>query len=156
MKKKVFMILFATALFLSSTGYPVVADARVGVSIVLPPLVIPGPPELVVIPGTYAYFVPGLEADIFFYRGYWYRPYSGYWFRARAYNGPWGRIAVSRVPRVLINVPPDFRHVPPGFKPIPYGHLRKNWRTWEREKYWHRHEGWERRHDRHEERGKTR
>ena len=153
MKTKLLIMLAAAALALISMGYPAKADARVDVSIVLPPLVLPGPPEVVVIPGTYAYFVPGIEADIFFYHGYWYRPHRGYWFRASRYDGPWGRIAVGRVPRVLINIPPDFRRVPPGFERIPYGHLRKNWRTWERDRYWERHEGWGRHRDRHDDRG---
>jgi hypothetical protein len=140
MKTNLLIIVLAGALSLVSIGNPAGVEARVEVNIVLPPLVISSPPEVVVIPGTYAYFVPGVEVDIFFYHGYWYRPYSGYWFRASAYNGPWGRIAVSRVPRVLVNVPPDFRHIPPGHQRIPYGQLKKNWRTWERDRYWDRHE----------------
>ena len=151
MKTKVLIVLSVVALALVSVGYPAPADARVSVNIVLPPLVFPGPPDVVVIPGTYAYFVPGVEADVFFYHGYWYRPHSGYWFRASSYRGPWGRITVGRVPRVLIDVPPDFRRVPPGFEPIPYGHLRKSWRTWERDRYWERHEGWQRHGGRHDE-----
>ncbi|MGC1455777.1 MAG: hypothetical protein WA946_11385, partial [Nitrospirota bacterium] len=38
--------------------------------------------------------------------------------------------------RVLINLPPGYRNVPPGHERIPYGQLRKNWKTWERDKHW--------------------
>jgi hypothetical protein len=156
MKRRVLIILLAGTLSLMSMGAPCVADARVDVNIVLPPLVFSGPPDVVVIPGTYAYFVPGVEADVFFYQGYWYRPHRGYWFRASSYRGPWGRIAVGRVPRVLIDVPPDFRRVSPGFERIPYGHLRRNWRAWERDRHWDRHDEWRRHREMREERERHR
>jgi len=141
-------VLLTGALLLVFAGYPAASDARVnvdiGVNIALPPLAFPAPPEVVVIPGTYVYFVPGIEADVFFYHGYWYRPYRDYWFRARAYNGPWVGMVSSRVPRVLVSLPPDFRHVPPGYRHVPYGELRGHWRAWERDRYWDRHEERER------------
>jgi hypothetical protein len=97
----------------------------------LPPLVVPAPPPVVVIPGTYAYFAPDVDVDLFFYGGFWYRPYGGRWYRSSHYGGPWGFVGPNRVPRVLIN-----RNVPPGHERIPYGQLKKNWRGWEREKHW--------------------
>jgi len=153
MKARVLSVLFAGALSLVSSGYPASADARVDVNIVLPPIVISSPPEVVVIPGTYAYFVPGIETDIFFYHGYWYRPHGSYWYRAGSYNGPWVHIVATKVPRVLVGLPPDFRHLPPGHQRIPHGHLKKHWRTWERERYWdRRHERERHREDRREHR----
>jgi hypothetical protein len=154
---KVWSMLVAGILSLASFCHPSGADARVDVNIVLPPLVISSPPEVVVIPGTYAYFVPGVETDIFFYHGYWYRPHAGRWYRASGYNGPWVRIVAGKVPGVLLSLPPDFRHLPPGHQRIPYGHFKKHWRTWEREKYWDRHHGREfRREDRREHREERR
>ena len=120
------------------------SDARVDVSIGinLPAYTFAAPPPLVVIPGTYAYFVPGIELDVLFYRGYWYRPYEGLWYRARAYNGPWAYIAPARVPRGILELPPGYRHVPPGQRYLPYKEYNKNWRRWERERYWEREEWW--------------
>lgn len=72
-------------------GIPGTGEARADISIGISPpsLVISGPPEVAVIPGTYVYFVPDAEADLFFYGGYWYRPPEGRWFRA---SGQYPRI----------------------------------------------------------------
>jgi hypothetical protein len=102
----------------------------------LPPLVIPAPPPVFLIPGTYAYFAPDVDAELFFYGGFWYRPHEGRWYRATRYSGPWGFVALKRVPRVLINLPPGYRNVPPGQQRISHIQLRKNWKTWERYKHW--------------------
>jgi hypothetical protein len=113
-------------------------NVNVGINIPLPALVMPAPPEVVVIPGTYAYFAPGVDVDIFFYHNYWYRPYRGRWYRSFGYDGPWNFIPERRVPGVLLHLPPGYRHMPPGHERIPYGQLKKNWRNWEREEYWDR------------------
>lgn len=54
----------------------------------LPPLVVPVPPPVFLIPGTYAYFAPDVDVDLIFFGGFWYRPYGGRWYRASYYNGP--------------------------------------------------------------------
>ncbi len=109
-----------------------------------PPYEFSAPPSVAVIPGTYAYVVPGV--DIVFYHGFWYRPYAGRWFWASSYNGPWVFLPPPRVPRVLLGLPPGFYHVPHGYPIIPYAQFHSNWGRWERERYWqgHRewHEGW--------------
>ncbi len=133
------VLVLAYGLFLLPKSY---AGVHVNVGINLPVFAFPAPPPMVVIPGTYAYYAPDVDVDIFFYQGYWYRPYEGRWFRARGYDGPWLHIGPSRVPRVVVDLPPDYRHhVRPGYERIPYGQFRKNWRRWEREKYWDRHAG---------------
>jgi hypothetical protein len=101
----------------------------------LPPLIVPVPPPVILVPGTYVYVAPDVEVDLLFYHGYWYRPYGGVWYRSSYYGGPWGFIAARSVPRVLINLPPGYRHAPPGQR-IPYGQLKKNWRNWEQERHW--------------------
>lgn len=143
MKKGLLVVLMAVGVVAVSTlcpfGRPAAAEVHAGISIVPPPVVFSSPPAVVVIPGTYAYFIPGIQAEIFFYRGYWYRPYKGYWYRAHRYDGPWVYIAPGRVPPPILHVPPDFRRLRPGYERIPYSHLRKNWKRWEREHYWDRH-----------------
>jgi hypothetical protein len=131
------------AVVLLAFGAPLAPRADVNISVgvgVPPPLTIPSPPSVFLIPGTYAYFVPDLDVDILFYRGYWYRPHGGHWYRATRYNGPWTYIVKPKVPRVLIDLSPDFHHVPPGHQRIPYGQLKKHWKTWEKEKHWDKHE----------------
>jgi hypothetical protein len=100
------------------------------------------PPEVSVIPGTYAYLVPDIGVDILFYQGYWYRPYAGRWFFARSYNGPWGYLAPARVPSVLVKLPPGHLRLSPGYHRIPYRELQTNWRRWESERRWHSDRGW--------------
>jgi hypothetical protein len=141
MKGRMFTVLFVgtmllTPMSLSNRGFAQV-NINVGINVPPPPpLVIPAPPSMFVIPGTYIYFAPEVEVDIFFYHGYWYRPYQGHWYRSGSYNGRWVYIAPKKVPTVLLNLPPDFRRVPPGHQRIPHEQLQKNWRTWEKEKHW--------------------
>ena len=111
MKTRRVRFLILGAVLLALVGSSVKSDARVevGVGINIPVYTFAAPPPLVVIPGTYAYYVPDINMDVLFYHGYWYRPFEGRWFRARYYNGPWGFIAVGSVPRVLIGLPPGYR-----------------------------------------------
>ncbi len=132
------------------------AEVSVNITVPLPGLVIPAPPALVVIPGTYAYYPPDVSVDIFFYHGFWYRPYGGRWYMSRDYNGPWGGVAVERVPVALRRLPPGYRHGPEGYRSVPYPEVRRNWRTWERDRYWDRHEGRGERGGGHERRGDDR
>lgn len=107
-----------------------------------PGFVIPAPPPVVVIPGHYVYMVPDIDVDILFYGGYWWRPFEGRWYRARHYNGPWGFIAIERVPRPLVRLPRDYRHIPPGARRIAPAELNQNWKRWQRERFWERDEAW--------------
>jgi len=165
MKKIAFLgILLVGMMLVIGLGHPSRATAEVNINVGInvpppPPLVIPAPPPMLVIPRTYVYFAPEVEVDIFFYQGYWYRPYRGHWYRSAIYNGKWVFIVPERVPRVLINLPPDFRRVPPGHRHVPYGNVKKNWKTWEKDKYWEKHGGKEwhgekQEHDRDKGRGK--
>jgi hypothetical protein len=143
MKSKSFAVLYiGGALLAFSLVAPVDSRAEVNVNIGvgLPGLVIPAPPAMIVIPGTYVYYPPEVGVDLFFYRGYWYRPYGGRWFISAEYNGPWGAVAIGRVPRAIRSLPPTYRHVPPGYQRLPYGEVRRNWRAWERDRHWDRHE----------------
>lgn len=165
MKKRAFCgIMVVGMMLVIGLGLPSKPTAEVNIHVGInvsppPPLAIPASPPMFVIPRTYVYFSPAVDVDIFFYQGYWYRPYRGHWYRSVIYNGKWIYVVPERVPRVLINLPPDFRRVPPGHRHIPYGQVRKNWKTWEKDKYWEKHGGKEwhgekREHDRDKGRGK--
>jgi hypothetical protein len=150
-------ILFAVigAMLLVSAGFSSRSEAGVNVNIGIniPAFRFAAPPPVVLLPGTYGYFVPDVDVDIFFYHDYWYRPYEGRWYRSRSYNGPWVFIKSHRVPKFFLDRPHDYRRMGPGYERIPYGQFKKNWKRWEREKYWDRHERREEmRHDRREER----
>lgn len=140
MKKWISIFLFA-GLLPAGLIYPEksIAEVNLNITIPLPGLGISAPPAMVVIPGTYAYFAPDVEADLFFYRGYWYRPYRGDWYYSAEYNGPWGRVAIGNLPPALVNLPPDYLRIPPGYERMPYHMVERNWRHWEEERYWDNH-----------------
>lgn len=144
MKRRWLVYFIVMAIVIGLTGFVSQSDAgvRVGIGINLPAYTFAAPPSLVVIPGTYAYAPPEADIDIVFYQGYWYRPYEGHWFRARGYNGPWGTIAPARVPRVLIDLPPDYRHLYREHPRIEYRDFNRHWRGWERNKHWEKDERW--------------
>jgi len=134
---------------------PYSARAQIGVSVNVnvpppPPIVFSTPPELVVIPETYVYAVPDVEADIYFSQGWWWRPWEGRWYRSRRYDGGW---AYYR------SAPPSFyRRVPPGWRNdyrdhrwngrewkherIRHDDMQRNWRGWERDKHWQQRNTW--------------
>lgn len=142
MKRRMVIVLLAGCLSVGLV-YPLISNAGVNlnVTVLLPELGIAVPPAMVVIPGSYAYFAPDVEAELFFYRGYWYRPYRGEWYFSAEYNGAWGRVAIGNVPPPLINLPPDYRNVPPGYERMPYHMVKRNWRHWEEERHWDSYEG---------------
>lgn len=154
MMKSIARLVFAGALLMSlglAHQCGVNAEVNININIGPPPVyVIPAPPEVVVIPRTYAYYVPNIEVDIIFYQGYWYRPHKEYWYRSMDYNGPWVYIVREKIPIVILNLPPDYRHIPPGHTHIPYGQLKKEWKNWEKGKYWdkdnHHEKEWKKEH----------
>ena len=153
MSKRTTAIMCFSIMFLVLMGYPTGSfsevSVNIGINVPLPQVVMPGPPpavvihrppSVVVIPGTYVYYASDVNVDIFFYQGYWYRPHQGHWYRATGYNGPWTYTSPRKVPGVLFGLPEDFRHSPSRHQYISHEQLNKNWRTWEREKHWDKHE----------------
>ncbi len=137
MKNKL-LIIGAMLMLLLGFSSPSMAGIHIDVNVPLPPVFeFSVAPELVVIPGTYVYYCPGVDFDIFFYAGYWYRPYEGYWYRSVGYDGPW--VYIASPPPVLVSLPTDYRIIARGERPIPYALLRRNWRAWERDRYWEHH-----------------
>ncbi len=147
--KKLFIV---TILFVLLCAFPVtaMADVSVGVSISLPPIVFAGPPEVVVLPETNAvYVVPYIEVDLFFWNGWWWRPYRGGWYRSRYYDHGWAYY--GGVPRFYYDVDPHWRsyyqhHDWQGhrwnYQPVPYPQLQRNWNTWQNNRYWERQKKW--------------
>jgi len=128
---------------------PTMARAFINVSIGLPPpIVFAAPPELVVLPGSNVYVAPDLAEDIFFYSGWWWRPWGGHWYRSRSYDSGW---AYYR------NVPSFYRGIPSSWRNdyrdhrwhgrqwdhqrISHQQLHQNWRSWEQNRHWERQNG---------------
>ena len=116
------------------------AEVSVNINIGPPPIVVPEPPEVVMVPGSPVFFVPIPDIDVFFYNGYWWSPRGSQWYRARAYNGPWGVVNKRYVPSHVYRVPKDYRRVYEKEKHIPYGQWKKQGSHHENEDNRNKHE----------------
>ena len=138
-KRRTWCLLLIGALLLVFTGTGTQSEAEVNVNIGvnLPPYSFAAPPEVVVIPGTYVYMVPGIDVDVLFYQGYWWRPYQGHWYRSRDYRGGWRYMEPNRIPGGLRSLPQDYRHrLSQAYERVPHKDVQRNWKKWEKEKYW--------------------
>jgi len=148
MKKLFFgtMLLALVLIFPIST----MAEVHIGISIPLPPpIVFAAPPQVVVIPETYVYADPDLDVDIFFYGGWWWRPWEGRWYRSRDYNSGWG---------YYDHAPGFHRRIPSGWRNdyrerrwkghqwnhqrIPHQQVQQNWRGWKKDRHWEKQNTW--------------
>jgi len=142
---KKLMLLGGTVLGLSLLVLP--AGAQVNVQIQLPPLIVfSSPPEMVILPDTEVYVVPDTEEEIFFFDGFWWRPWQGHWYRSQYYDRGWGYY--SSEPSFYRGVPQGWRHDyqnhqwrGQAWQPERMHHdqVEKNWNTWKKDKYWEKH-----------------
>ncbi|MBF0257507.1 MAG: hypothetical protein HQK62_01505 [Desulfamplus sp.] len=124
--------------------FPTMAEVRVGISISLPPFIIfHESPKLIVLPETYVYVVPDIDEEIFFYDGWWWRPWEGRWYRSRCYNSGWDNYI--DVPSFCGDVPSNWRDdykernwrgLQWNHEPISYEDVQQNWSVWEKNSYW--------------------
>jgi hypothetical protein len=105
-----------------------------------PPVEFEEAPDVVVVPSgtSYIYMVPDTPG-FYFYNGNWYRNYRGAWFRSRSYDGPWGFVDASFVPRVVVDVPLEYVFfLPANYHRIHYRDLHRSWRSWDQGRHWNR------------------
>lgn len=130
---------------------PAMAGVDVHVGISLPPVIVfGGPPDVIVLPDTSGvYVVPDIDVDLFFWNGWWWRPWEGGWYRSRYYNRGWAYY--NNVPRFYYDVDPGWRryyreHSWSGhrwdYERIPDRRLQQNWRNWNKNRYWERQRSW--------------
>jgi hypothetical protein len=140
-------MLLALGLAVSS---PALAGVDVHVTIPLPPP-IPffAPPELIVLPETYVYVAPDVDVDIFFYDGWWWRPWEGRWYRSQYYNSGWAYY--QSVPVFYVWIPSSWRNDYRdrhwrghawNYQRMPHHQVERNWRGWERDRHWERQGTW--------------
>jgi hypothetical protein len=135
---------------LSVVSFPAMARADVNVSLGLPPLIVfSSPPELIVLPDTYVYVVPDVEAEIFFYDGWWWRPWEGRWYRSHYYDRDWGYY--NNVPSFYFDVDPGWRGYYRdrnwyghqwNYDRIPHQRLHQNWKSWQSKRHWEKQGTW--------------
>jgi hypothetical protein len=145
-------LLFGTTLLalVIAVPIPMMAAVDIHVSIPLPPsIVFAAPPEVVVIPETYVYVVPDVDVDIFFYNGWWWRPWEGRWYRSRQYSSGW--VYYQSVPSFYAGIPSGWRNDyrehhwgghPWNYQRIPHQQLQKNWSSWEKNRHWEKQQTW--------------
>jgi hypothetical protein len=129
---------------------PMIAGVDVGISISLPlPIVFIAPPELIVLPETNVYVIPDIDEEIFFYNGWWWRPWEGRWYRSRDYSSGWSYY--SNVPSFYRQIPSSWRsdyreHRWRGhqwnYQHIPHQQVQHNWQGWEKSRYWEKQKTW--------------
>jgi hypothetical protein len=139
-------LLLALALVPVST----MAGVHIGLNFSLPPLIeFYEPPELIVIPETYVYVVPDIDDEIFFYSGWWWRPWEGHWYRSQSYDSGWEYY--QRVPSFYRKIPSnwrnDYRHN--RWRGREWHHKRthhrdvqRHWKEWENSRYWENQNNW--------------
>jgi hypothetical protein len=145
-------LLFATVLLALAIVVPVptMAGVEVSVSIGLPPpIVFAAPPEMIVLPETYVYVVPDIDVDIFFYNGWWWRPWEGRWYRSHYYDRGWAHYGST--PRFYREIPlgwrNDYRDHRWGshqwnYQRIPHNQVQQNWKGWEKNRHWEKQHTW--------------
>jgi hypothetical protein len=129
---------------------PSMAGVNVGINIALPPLIISSEHlQVVVIPETDVYAAPDVDVDIFFYNGWWWRPWQGHWYRSHHYDSGWTHY--QRTPSFYGRVPPGWRNNyrdhrwgghPWNYQRIPHQQVQKNWSSWEKSKHWEKQNTW--------------
>lgn len=130
---------------------PTKAEVDVSIGISLPPaIVFQAPPEVIVLPDTSnVYIVPELEVDLFFWNGWWWRPWEGRWYRSRYYDRGW--VYYRSVPSWYFDVDPGWRRYyrernwyghPWSYERIPHRRLQRNWKSWNTNRYWERQRTW--------------
>jgi len=123
---------------------PCLAQARLILPIPLPPPIpFLAPPSMVVLPDTDVYVAPDCDQDIYFYGGWWWRPWGGRWYRSLNYDSGWE--FYYGVPGWYGGVYPHWRdnyrnHMWGGhrwdYRRVPYGDVRTNWKSWQSSGYW--------------------
>ena len=103
-------LLFGAMFLVLAISVPISTMAQVSVQIgapLPPPIGFPAPPETVLLPGTGVYVAPDLAVDLFFFGGWWWRPWEGRWYRSQNYRSGWGYY--NGVPSFYGRVPARWR-----------------------------------------------
>lgn len=123
MKIRMMLPLAALAGCLAASTALAETSVSVNIGIGAPPppvVVVRQEPRVVLVPGSTVYVVEDSrwDYDCFRYGVYWYAYRDGFWYRARAWRGPFVAVRAVAVPRAIISVPPQrWKHHPHGMPP---------------------------------------
>jgi len=145
-------LLFGTILLALVSVFPIMTMAAVDIHVSIPlppPIVFAAPPEVIVIPETYVYVDPDIDADLFFWSGWWWRLWEGRWYRSHYYDQDWGYY--QSVPSFYVGIPSGWRNDyrehrwggrPWNYQRIPHQQLRQNWLSWQKDRHWEKQGTW--------------
>jgi len=142
-----FMLLTSVVILPHSTR----AEVNVNIGFALPaPVVFDAPPEMIVLPDTNnVYVAPDSDFDLFFWNGWWWRPWEGRWYRSHSYNRGW--TYYRKVPSFYYDVDPGWRGYYRDrnwsgnrweYERIPNQRLHNNWKKWQTNHYWQKNKTW--------------
>src|SRR5665647_71799 len=140
-------LLFGTMLLALIIVVPLQTMAQVGISVNIglpPPIVFGAPPDVIVMPDTDDVYVdPDINADLFFWNGWWWRLWEGRWYRSHYYNRGWSYY--KTVPSFYFDVDPGWRGYYRDrnwyghrwdYERIPSQRLQQNWKSWQNDRHW--------------------
>jgi hypothetical protein len=145
-------LLLGTVLLALATAFPLPAFAglHINIGVSPPPIVLGGSPDVIVLPDTDdVYAVPGIDVDLFFWNGWWWRFWEGRWYRSHYYDRSWAYY--PNVPSFYFDVDPGWRtyyreHDWHGhrwnYERIPTRELRQNWKKWRSNRHWEKQRTW--------------
>jgi len=135
-------LFFGTILLVLAMVVPIPTMAQVNISIgfpLPPPIVFAAPPDVIAMPETSGvYACPEIDADLYFWNGFWWRLWEGRWYRSAYYDRDWGYY--NDVPSFYYDVDPGWRGYyrdhnwnghPWNYERIPYQRFQQNWRGWQ-------------------------
>jgi len=153
MKNNLLLIVIFPVLFLSLHGCyigPGYGDHGEGGDYEPPPIAFESPPYVIVMPDTNdVYVVPDINIDLYFWNGWWWRPWGGRWYRSPYYDRGWDYY--NAVPSFYFDVDPGWRgyyrdHNWYGhrwnYERIPNQQLQQNWKNWSNDRHWERQNTW--------------
>jgi len=127
-------------------------NVNIGISIPLPPpITYQAPPDVVAMPETNdVYVAPDVQVDLFFWNGWWWRPWDGRWYCSHYYDRGWAYY--NHVPSFYFDVDPGWRgyyrtHNWQGhrwnYARISNRQLQQSWKGWQKNQYWERQRTWD-------------
>jgi len=151
MKRLFFLVLLVTSAMVFTVPAVARVDINVGIGLPLPPpIAFPAPPDVIAVPdASDVYAVPDVDADLYFWNGWWWRLWDGRWYRSHSFDQGW--VYYNDVPAFYFNVDPDWRRYyrernwqghPWNYQRIPYQEFSKKWKSWQKSKYWEKHGTW--------------
>ena len=103
-------------------------DVDINVNLGGPPPVIrfDREPKFVVIPESRVWRLPDYEYDFYRHDDDYYLNRDGHWYRAKSWRGPFEPFPFDRLPRVIVDLPGEYRRHPAHPHGGPPGQLKKH------------------------------